>query len=118
MKKYVHHMRSKPEHIRKRVAIGAAAGLTALIAIVWVVTLAGNGTFALSQDPSVIDKANVAQPQLATGGVKSSVEQLLGAVGAAGATTSAPALTIVDTQSTSTFQQPAPNSNTATVLSF
>jgi len=117
MKKYVTHLKAKPEHVRKRVAIGATAGVTALIAIVWITTLAHSGAFALAQDPSVIDKAN-SQPQLATGGVKSSVEQLLGAVGAAGATSSAPALTIIDNQSASTFAQPAPTSNNATVLSF
>ena len=118
MKKYVHHIKAKPEHVRKRVAIGAAAGITALIAIVWIVTLSGSGALALSQDASPIDKANSQNPQLATGGTKSTVEQLLGAVGAAGATSSAPALTIVDGQSNSTFQQPAPNSNNATVLPF
>jgi len=118
MKRYVHHLKAKPEHVRKRLAIGAAAGVTALIAVIWVVTLAGNGSLALSQDASPIDKAAAQQPQLASGGVKSNVEQLLGAVGAAGATSSAPALTVVDGQTTSSFHQPAPNSNNATVLPF
>ncbi len=61
-----------------------------------------------------------AQPLAAPTNVPSNFSQLVGAVGAAvGATSSAPAIIVVDGTSTSTLDpQPAPQAGSATVLSF
>lgn len=44
---HIEHVKGKPHHIRKRVAFGAAASGTALIALVWFVQSISSSTFAL-----------------------------------------------------------------------
>lgn len=41
--KIIHHLKSKPEHIRDRIAYGTAAGITAIIALVWITTSVTTG---------------------------------------------------------------------------
>ncbi|MDB5245343.1 MAG: hypothetical protein JWN90_448 [Parcubacteria group bacterium] len=121
MKDFVHNLKQKPEHVRKRIVLGTTSAVTGLVAIAWVGTMAATGAFSLSTT-GTLAAGNAAQPQAALADTApSSFSQLAGAVAAVtGATTSAPALTIVDGESTSTFdkQQASPTSNSATVLSF
>ncbi|MDB5245358.1 MAG: hypothetical protein JWN90_463 [Parcubacteria group bacterium] len=117
MKDFVHNLKQKPEHVRKRIVLGTTSAVTGLVAIAWVGTMAATGAFSLATGGTLAAGEAQAQPAAAP----SSFSQLAGAVAAVtGATTSAPALTIVDGESTSTFdkQQAAPTSNSATVLSF
>ena len=44
---HIEHIKSKPHHIRKRVAFGTAFAGTAVIALVWLVSSVGTGAFAL-----------------------------------------------------------------------
>ncbi|MEK7554206.1 MAG: hypothetical protein AAB517_02450 [Patescibacteria group bacterium] len=44
---HIEHIKSKPHHVRKRVAFGAAFAGTAFIALVWLVSSVGTGAFAL-----------------------------------------------------------------------
>ena len=44
---HIEHIKGKPHHIRKRVAFTAAAGVTALIALVWLVGSVTSGAFAI-----------------------------------------------------------------------
>src|SRR5487761_2651737 len=44
---HIEHLKGKPHHIRKRVAFGAAAGVTALIALVWLGGSVSSGAFAI-----------------------------------------------------------------------
>jgi hypothetical protein len=120
MDKLIQDLRAKPEHVRKRLALGASAGFTALVAVMWAVTLSANGTFALSSQPAPEDPNANGGYVLGGTGVKSNFSQLVGAVGAAaGATTSQTQLTIIDGQTTSTFDHdPAPSTNSATVIPF
>jgi hypothetical protein len=118
MKDLVSDLRKKPEHIRKRIAIGSSAGVTALVAIIWAATLSTNGTFALTSQPTP-DSSGEDAYVLGGTGVKSNFSQLLGAVGAAaGATTSPASLTIIDGETTSTFDAPPPSNASATVIPF
>jgi uncharacterized Zn-binding protein involved in type VI secretion len=120
MRDFVHNLKQKPEHVRKRIVLGTTSAVTGLVAIAWVGTMAATGAFSLSTGTATVATAN-ATPQASAANTPSNFSQLAGAVAAVtGATTSAPALTIVDGESTSTFdkQQAAPSSNSATVLSF
>ncbi len=53
---HIEHVKGKPHHVRKRVAFGAAASGTALIALVWFVQSISSSTFAL-KDTSFADSA-------------------------------------------------------------
>jgi hypothetical protein len=47
MRDFIETLRAKPEYIRRRIALAAAAGVTATVALLWVVALATSGAFAL-----------------------------------------------------------------------
>ncbi len=44
---HIEHVRGKPHHIRKRVAFATAAGVTAVIAFVWLAGSLTTGAFAI-----------------------------------------------------------------------
>jgi hypothetical protein len=131
MQRHLHAIRQKPEHIKKRIAVGTAVGITGLVALLWVVTLASTGAFALAPLGSVGAYAtadgtgknsDVASSQT---GSESNFSKLLGAVGASSlngsGSSSAPALTIVDQGSSSSFnakQAQEVATDTPTTLSF
>ena len=118
MQHHLHALRQKPIHVRKNIALAVSALVTALVAVVWVITLASSRALALSPTPSV--KPDIESSITKTG---SSISKLMGAAGAAtigGATTETPALTIIDGGTTSSLdagaqevQQPS-----ATTLTF
>jgi hypothetical protein len=122
MEKLIHDLRSKPEHVRKRIALGSSLGVTALVAVMWAATLSANGTFALSGQPAAVGGAPEQEDGYVLGGtgVKSNFSQLVGAVGAAaGATTSKSQLTIIDGDTSSTFERSTTTNNSnATVIPF
>jgi hypothetical protein len=111
-----HHLdrlREKPDHVRHRIALFTAAGTTAVVALVWITALATSGTLALknTSDPVVATKS-LAQ-------TKSAFSELMGAVGAAaGATSTDPDLTIVDTKTVTTFDTKIENNTSKTVIPF
>lgn len=109
----VHTLRQQPTHVRERIAFGASVGITGLIGLVWAVSLASSGVLAVNGTRSD------APAELASQDVGGSVSELMGAVGAlTGATTSAPALTIVDGPSASTYDAPVAPPPSATVIPF
>jgi hypothetical protein len=44
---HIEHIKTKPHHIRKQIAFGTAGVVTTLIAIVWLTSSIGAGTFAI-----------------------------------------------------------------------
>ena len=44
---HIERVKAKPHHVRKRVAFGAAAGVSALIALVWFAGSYASGDFAI-----------------------------------------------------------------------
>lgn len=44
---HIEHIKGKPHHVRKRVALVSAAAGTAVIALVWLFASLGTGAFAL-----------------------------------------------------------------------
>ncbi|KND50784.1 MAG: hypothetical protein AB202_00020 [Parcubacteria bacterium C7867-007] len=120
LSQHIETIRSKPEHVRERIAIGASAGVTGAVAMIWIVTLAATGTFTLTpENEGVLANAVVEDVKIQG---ETNFSQLVGGVGAAlGATTSAPALRIVDDGSTSSIDAKdvaAKNNSNATVIPF
>lgn len=123
MQDYIHTLKQKPEHVRRRIAVGTSVGITALVAVFWLAAMSSSGAFALSNGPSGANgKQTPSADAFALSGTnsKSNFSQLVGAVGAAtGATTSPPSLTIVDGTTTSSYDQPSANANpSGTVIPF
>jgi hypothetical protein len=109
----VHHLRTKPQHVRENIAIGTAGGITLVVAIGWLFATAASGTFAWTDSPT-------ADPQVheAVAEGSNQFSDLLGAAGAVFGATSSPAeITIVDTQVRSTLDQPSVSPE-ATVIHF
>ncbi|MEA2701533.1 MAG: hypothetical protein QOE22_242 [Candidatus Parcubacteria bacterium] len=109
MQRHIENLKGKPEHVRHKIALGASAGVTALVAVVWFAAHAATGSFALSTpQPTPEDQAaaeNLAQ-------AKTDFSQLAGAVGSAfGATSSDPQLTVVDDGDTRSSLDAAPVEN-------
>jgi hypothetical protein len=115
-KELIATLRAKPEHVRQRIAIGASGAVTGLVALVWVVALAANGTFSLQSSSALAVQQNEPQPLAATS-QPNSFTQLLGAAAAAGSSSSAPSLTIVDDGTKSTLSNKTVPSE-ATVIPF
>ncbi|HEX8591372.1 MAG TPA: hypothetical protein VF696_01300 [Candidatus Paceibacterota bacterium] len=108
--RHLNTLKEKPHHVRERFAFGLAGGVTALVAIIWAVSLAGGGTLALT-GPEVNDEATEA--------ARSSVSELLGAVGArSGASSSDPNLRIVDGETTTTLTAPPQSQNAASATAI
>jgi hypothetical protein len=102
---YVGRLRTKPEHVRRRIALGTAIGTTGVIAAAWLFVLVSSGSLLIPATPapgtSALAQNGAAQVQSATAQTQSGFQQLLGAVGFASATTAQPSLTIVNTASSS-----------------
>ena len=123
---FISTLRQKPAHVRHRIAVGTSVGITALVAVIWITAMASSGTFALKTGTP--KEGNGQAPStdafaLSGTNVKSNFSELAGAVGAAmGATSSQPALTVIDGTTTSSFDHPAaPSANanpSATVIPF
>lgn len=118
---HIQNLRAKPEHVRERIAFMSSAGITGVVAAVWVVTLATTGTFSLSpKNAGVLAQVNT---QTTVDQTKNNFTQLVGAAGVAlGATSTQPAsLRIVDGGSTSSLDQKraaSANNSSATVIPF
>jgi hypothetical protein len=123
MKDYINTLRQKPEHVRKRIALGSSLGATALVGVIWLTTLTTTGAFALSPQPAISGGeptgAQTDAYALSGTSVQSNFSELMGAVGAlTGATTTKTNLTVVDGETQSTFNREANPNPTATVLPF
>lgn len=121
---YVRTMRQKPEHVRRRAAVGISAGVTALVAVLWAGTMVSTGAFALATpgdgQGTGAPAAQGSSDGFALSGtnVKSNFSQLMGAVNAAtGATSTGPSLRIIDGTTTSSFDASTTNPS-ATVIPF
>ncbi len=104
MNDLIERMRAKPEHVRKGVALSASAGFTALIALLWGVSLASSGALAIAPSASAEDgiKATFAE----SGGTS-----LLSAVSALTKPQEGQ-VTVVETRASSTAAAPRPEQRT------
>ena len=121
MRDFIERLKAKPEHVRRRIAIGTTAGITGVVALAWFFTLLFSGTFSLAI-PSTIVTGNGTLAQVG-GGANTTVgntsnlaavnasdvtpppqsnwARLLGAVGISTAPPPAPALKVEDAATTS-----------------
>lgn len=112
----IHTLRQKPLHVRENIAIGVASGSALVVLLGWVAVNVMSGTFSLNSNTLASGHAADVSHAVTTG--TNNVSQLLGAAGAAfGATSSPAAITVVDTQVHSTFDDEAIDAS-ATVIHF
>lgn len=115
MKQYVEQLKGKPVHVRRNVALGVSAAVTGLVAVIWVATMASTGAFALSSQGTIPGNENATE----FSDTRSNFSELLGAVDQSFyATSTEPALTIVDGNTTSTLTPSPAHSSEATVIPF
>ena len=62
MRDFIERLKAKPEHVRRRIAIGTSAGITGVVATGWFFTLLFAGNLSLAIKPTIIgDNGQVAQ---------------------------------------------------------
>lgn len=114
---HIDRLREKPEHVRHRIAVLTAAGITGLVAVTWMGALASSGTLALKSTETQPDTEVSKSISEST----SAFSNLMGAAGAAfNATSTQAALDIIETRTSSTLDaqvQPA-NATNKTVIPF
>ncbi len=111
---YIEHLKRKPEHIRRRIALGSTAGVTALVFAGWLTALLTSDALALTpQNPAMSAEIAEANRQTSQG-----FSELLGAASAfqSGTTQTEEGLMIVDGEQSSTVSAPA--EDTRTVIPF
>jgi hypothetical protein len=122
---HVERLKAKPEHIRRRIAVGTSVGITGVVATVWFFTLLFGGSLSLAIHPTIFNSdGTVAQATddgatSANGNNTNSVanastgfSQLLGAVGISTQKPAPAALKVED-------QTPAPaTTSQPTVIPF
>ena len=115
LSRHIETLRAKPEHVRERITFFTSAGVTGLVALVWVTTLATTGTFSLAPASDTL-----ATETEAVRASQNTFSQLVGAVGAVVGATSSPAeLRIIDAGSSSSLdEREVANTSNATVIPF
>ena len=121
---HIERIKTKPEHVRRRIAFGTSIGITGVVATVWFFTLLFGGTLSLDISPTILNTdGTIAQsPDTSTANPgntnsvassNSNFSQLLGAVGVSTAKPAPAALQVED-------QAPAPATTTPqpTVIPF
>lgn len=92
---HIEHVQAQPHHIRRRVAFGAAAAGTAIIALAWLAGSIGTGAFAL-KNTSFAGNAGEAETSIIPG--DAGLQNLAGTAAAVQSNASGPArIEIVDT---------------------
>jgi hypothetical protein len=112
-KDYIEHLKSKPEHVRERVAVGCALVVTVVVALGWMAALTSSGVLALST-PNEADR----QLASAAASTKKETSNLLGAAAAfQGSLQGEGNITVVESGATSTLDRDT-TSDERTVIPF
>lgn len=113
MKDYLETLRSKPEQTRRRIALGGAAGFTAIVAIGWFIALSSSGALSLSSPESS------ARVETAFTENMGRYDDLAGAASAMYANVqSGASISIVEDESSSTLDRTEATEPEATVIPF
>ncbi len=104
----IEHLKAKPEHVRRRVALLSAGGVAGLVLVGWAVVLTTSGTLALNN-------TQTAEPDF--GSVQEINRSLAGAAASFSSVVSGEGtLSAVETKASSTLDQEDPGE--ATVIPF
>ena len=106
---FIERLRQKPEHIRRKIATGTAITLTGLVALGWVGALVAGNAFILqptSDGPTLAQSGSELSGAVKEAPFKFS--DLMGAVGASGSSEDQSSLIIVESESSSTINEPKP----------
>lgn len=108
---YIEHLRRKPEHVRRLIALGASGAVTAVIAIGYIVALGSSGALALGNSaPQELP------PIPNVGGEGGIISELMGAASAFRDISSGGGIITVDGKTTSTL--PSTEEDERTVITF
>lgn len=116
MNDHLDRLRTKPHHVRRRIAFVTSLGITGFVALGWMGAMATSGSLALAT-PSITEE----ETGLSLTETKSNFSELMGAAGAALTASSAPArITVVDGTVSSTLDERRENYNNTdkTVITF
>lgn len=91
---YIEHLRAKPEHVRRGIALGTSAGITALVVVGYLAALGSSGALALNQEEAA------RMPTFAEMDISN---ELLGAASAFRDAASGEGVQVVETESDTTF---------------
>ena len=112
MKDYLETLRSKPEQVRRRIALGAAASFTAVVAVGWMVALTTSGALSLSSPESSEVQATFAEGF-------GQYDDLAGAASAMYQNTqNSASISIVEEENSSTLDRTEATKTEATVIPF
>ncbi len=118
---HIDRLREKPEHVRHRIAVLTAAGITGIVAVTWMGALASSGTLALKTGATPENGSGTGEVTKTISESTSAFSNLMGAAGAAfNATSTEAALQIIETRTSSTLDAkvgPA-NATNKTVIPF
>ena len=124
MMDFIERLKAKPEHVRRRIAVGTSVAVTGVVTAAWFLTLLFSGTLSLAV-PASGSSPVLAQENTATGAgnqsnlaavnasaavvpPQSNLSRLLAAVGISTAPPPAPVLKVEDAATTSSTQQASP----------
>lgn len=95
---HIERVNGQPHHVRRQVAFGTAATLTAIVALVWLVASVGTGVFALKETSFAQNTSGAESPAVSD---NNGSQSLAGAAAASAlGDTSAPThIQIIDAQS-------------------
>lgn len=110
---HIEHVRGRPPHVRKQITFALALGVTALIALLWLVISLETGAFYI-QGTSFADAGNAAAT---TASAPSNTSLLGSAISAFSGTTTPAQLQVVNPTPTASAPQENP-SQTQTVIPF
>jgi hypothetical protein len=116
MRDFIERLRTKPEQVRRRIALFSSAGITGVVAIGWFTALISSGSLALAPTPEG-ERMGV-EVQTAFSETQEDFSDLIGAVGAfSGTGSNSPDLEIVDGGASSTLDRTEPTPE-QTVIQF
>ena len=65
--RFIAHMKTKPHETRHRFTIALSGGITAVIALFWIVASAASGTFSIDNKSTAIASSNASQASSTSG---------------------------------------------------
>lgn len=107
MRDFIETLRAKPEHVRRRIALAAAAGVTATVALLWIVALMTSGALALNAPPRTSEiAASFSERASGTASALSAAASLFSG------TQPSEGIEVVEVESSSTLDAPVPEERT------